>query len=226
MGDQSWCFACDPETTQQDSEWVGETSPRPKKLKFQRSHIKTMLLIFFDSQGIVHTELVPEGKTVNAEFCKGVMDCLKHMQWARPAGFCSQDCFLLLNNVPAHKAVFDNFSPKNVTFYHLPYPPDLCPSDYFLFPKLKMKLKGFHIADVTEIQGAITDELKKVQKEEFSAALQKLYDCAKACIYANGAYFEFKKKGMCFPHVSTIFKEICLKTFGPHCVYANGAYFE
>jgi hypothetical protein len=27
--------------------------------------------------------------------------------------------------------------------------------------------------------------LKKVQKEEFSAAFQKLYDRAKTCIYAN-----------------------------------------
>ena len=34
----------------------------------------------------------------------------------------------------------------------------------------------------------------KVQKEEFSAAFQKLYNCAKACIYANGDYFELKKK--------------------------------
>jgi len=48
-----------------------------------------------------------------------------------------------------------------------------------------MKLKGLHFVHVAEIQEAITDELKKVQKEEFSAALQKLYDCTKACIYAN-----------------------------------------
>ena len=56
-----------------------------------------------------------------------------------------------------------------------------------------MKLKGLHFADVAEIQEAETDELKKVQKEEFSAALQKLYDRAKACIFASGAYFELKK---------------------------------
>jgi hypothetical protein len=73
------------------------------------------------------------------------------------------------------------------------YSPDLSPSDYFLFPKLKTKLKGLHFVDVAEIQGAITDELKKVQQEEFSVALQKLYNCAKPCIYANEAYFEFKK---------------------------------
>ena len=39
---ETWCFAYDPETNRQISEWVGETSPRPKKLKFQRFRIKTM----------------------------------------------------------------------------------------------------------------------------------------------------------------------------------------
>jgi hypothetical protein len=32
--------------------------------------------------------------------------------------------------------------------------------------------------------------LKKIQKEEFSAAFQEQYDHAKACIYASWAYFE------------------------------------
>jgi len=56
-----------------------------------------------------------------------------------------------------------------------------------------MELKGLDFADVPEIQEAVADELKKVHKEEFSAALQKLYDRAKACICANGTYFELKK---------------------------------
>jgi len=46
-GDETWCIAYDLETKQQSSEWVGETSPRPKKLKFQRHRIKRMLIIFF-----------------------------------------------------------------------------------------------------------------------------------------------------------------------------------
>jgi hypothetical protein len=45
-GDETWCFACDPQKKRQSSEWVGETSPQPKKVKFQRSRIKTMLIIF------------------------------------------------------------------------------------------------------------------------------------------------------------------------------------
>jgi hypothetical protein len=54
------------------------------------------------------------------------------------------------------------------------YSPDLSPPDYFVFPKLKVTLKGLHFADVAEIREAITDELTKVQKEEFLAAFQKL----------------------------------------------------
>jgi len=49
-----------------------------------------MLIIFFDSPGVVHKEFVPEGKTVNAEFCKGVMDrLLKNIQLVHPAVFWS-----------------------------------------------------------------------------------------------------------------------------------------
>jgi hypothetical protein len=47
VGDESWCFAYDRGTKWQSSEWVAETSPRPKKLKFHRSRIKTILIIFF-----------------------------------------------------------------------------------------------------------------------------------------------------------------------------------
>jgi transposase len=64
---------------------------------------------------------------------------------------------------------------KNVTtLYHPPYSPDLSPPDYFLFLWLKMKLKGLHFANVAEIQETVTNELKKVQKEEFLTAFQKL----------------------------------------------------
>jgi hypothetical protein len=64
------------------------------------------------------------------------------------------------------------------------------------------------------MQEAITDELKKVQKEEFSAAFQKFYDAAKAFVYVNGAHCEQKKK-VC---VSDLKKKISPKTFEPHCV--------
>jgi hypothetical protein len=44
----------------------------------------------------------------------------------------------------------------------------------FSVPKLKTNLKGLHTADVAEIQETVNDELKKIQKDEFLAAFQKL----------------------------------------------------
>jgi len=97
-----------PETKEQSSQWVGETSRRPKKLKFQRPDIKTMLIIFFDSQAVLYKEFVPQGKTVNTQFYKGVMDrLLKRIQWV-----CSP-AFFLQDNALAHKAarVFQFLTP-------------------------------------------------------------------------------------------------------------------
>jgi hypothetical protein len=65
-----------------------------------------------------------------------------------------------------------------------PYSPDLSLPDYFLFPKLKMKLKGLHFANVAETQEAVTDELKEGPKRgvfgSFSETVQRrksLYIC-------------------------------------------------
>ena len=53
----------------------------------------------------MHKAFIPEGETVNAEFYKGVMDCLlKCIQRIHPGAVCSRDLLLLHNNAPAHKA--------------------------------------------------------------------------------------------------------------------------
>ena len=45
-GDETWCFAYDPTTKQQSAEWVGQNSPKPKKLRVQKSRVETMLIVF------------------------------------------------------------------------------------------------------------------------------------------------------------------------------------
>jgi len=71
-GDESWCYHYDPESKQASSQWKTPHSPRPKKIRQMRSNVKTMLICFFDIQGIVHGEFVPGGQAVNREFCLGV----------------------------------------------------------------------------------------------------------------------------------------------------------
>jgi len=120
--------------------------PLGRRNKLKRSRTQAMLIIFFATHGVAHKGFVPEGKTVNAEFYKGVMDrLLKRIQRVRTAAFCSLYILLLLDNVPSYKAtsVCQFLTPRNVTtLHHTPYSTDLSPPDYFLFLKLKTKLKG------------------------------------------------------------------------------------
>ena len=160
------------------------------------------------------------GKSVNAEFYKGVMDrLLKRILRVSPVAFVSRDFSFCTTICPPTKLqVFDNFWPKNMFQNFITHVLSrLSPPDNFLFPKLKMKLKWLHFADVAEIQDAVADELKKAQNEEFWAAFQKLYDRTKACVYANGAYSEWKEE-MCLPNVSSNCKKISLKSLD-RCVY-------
>lgn len=49
-------------------EWVSPGDQAPKKLGWQKSRLKTMLIIFFDYPGIIRKEFVSSGQTVTAHF--------------------------------------------------------------------------------------------------------------------------------------------------------------
>jgi hypothetical protein len=57
---------------------------------------------------------------------------------------------------------------------------------------LKMKLKWLQFADVAEIQASVNDEIQKIQREEISKTLQKMYHRAIRFlhVYANKSHVE------------------------------------
>jgi hypothetical protein len=103
---KSWCYTYDPETKQASSQWKNSNSPRPKKARQVRSNVKTMLICFFDVNGIVHKEFVPPGQTVNQYF---YLDVLKRLcdsvRRKRPEMWRSADWLLHHDNAPAHMAL-------------------------------------------------------------------------------------------------------------------------
>ncbi|GFU22380.1 histone-lysine N-methyltransferase SETMAR [Nephila pilipes] len=80
-GDESWCLEYDPETKRQSSEWTSPGKGRPMKVRASKSKTKTMLLVFFDSRGIIHHEFLRQGSTVIGAFYKDVLhQLLKRMR--------------------------------------------------------------------------------------------------------------------------------------------------
>jgi hypothetical protein len=139
-------FTYDPETKRQISECVGETSPRLKKLKFQRSRIKTMLISFFRLSRLSAQRIRTRGKTVNAEFYKGVMDGhLKRIQRVRPAGSASEIfSFCTIMPPPTKLQVSLNFWPpknKRYNFFSLPVLSRFISARISSVPQVEKKLK-------------------------------------------------------------------------------------
>ncbi|GFS79447.1 histone-lysine N-methyltransferase SETMAR, partial [Nephila pilipes] len=80
-GDESWCLEYDPETKRLSSEWTSPGKGRPMKVRASKSKTKTMLLVFFDSRGIIHHEFLRQGSTVTGAFYKDVLhQLLKRMR--------------------------------------------------------------------------------------------------------------------------------------------------
>jgi histone-lysine N-methyltransferase SETMAR len=73
----------------------------------------------------------------------------------RPQLWREQTWLLQHDNAPPHAAVLTHqFLAKNkiAVIPHPPYSPDLAPCDFFLFPKMKLKLKGRRFDTIEEIQ--------------------------------------------------------------------------
>jgi len=104
--DETWCFHYDPTTKCQSDEWKSPASPKGKKVRLQKLKVKTMLVCFYDSKGIIHHEFVPEGQIVTGSFYLSVLERLwKRNRHVRPKYSAPGSWFLLHNNVPVHRAV-------------------------------------------------------------------------------------------------------------------------
>ena len=150
----------DPETKRQSREWHTTNSPRPKKAKMSKSKIKSMLICFFDSQGIVHKEFVPPGQTVNQTYYREVLERLrKRVTCVRPG----IERTWMLPHVTRQSPSMNFWQKKNIPVVpQPPYSPDLSPCDFLLFPWLKNHLKGRHFGTLDYIQKSVTDELKGI----------------------------------------------------------------
>ena len=92
------------ETKRQSKQWLKKGTPSPVKAKMVASRTKKMVLAFFDSKGLIYTNIVPKGETVNAEY---IISALKlfwgHLCLKRPELHKNRFIFHW-DNAPVHTA--------------------------------------------------------------------------------------------------------------------------
>jgi hypothetical protein len=131
----------------------------------------------FNIRAIVHHEFVPEGQTMNSEFCCIVLRRLREdIQQKRPELWCAGNWLLHDDNAPSHRALItcEFLTHKGIiTLPHPPYSPGLAPCDFSLFPKIKLQLKDRRFERAEEIQRELQNVLGTLREQDLQQAFQQ-----------------------------------------------------
>jgi histone-lysine N-methyltransferase SETMAR len=158
------------------------------------SNIKSMLILFFYIRGILHKEFVLPGQTVTGKlYCKVLRQLRENVRSKWPEMWKNGDWFLHHDNAPAHTSLIVREFPKKnnmTTVPHPAYSPDLAPCDFYVFPKMKLRLKGRHFVSIEDIQAELQQILNTLMPADFSECFLKWQNRWNRCIQAQGDYFE------------------------------------
>ena len=119
---------------------------------------------------------VPTGPTVNKEYCAEVLrEFRKRFLGKRSALFKSGQWHFQQDNAPVHNSILvtDYLTKMGIkTVPRPPYSPDLAPCDFWLFPKLKEKLRGCLYETIEETKESVTKVIDTLTQEDFHGAFQ------------------------------------------------------
>jgi len=103
------------------------------------------------------------------------------------------DWLLHHENAPAHTSlVVGEFLTKNnmTIVLHPAYSPDPAPCDFYMLPKMILRLKGRRFLSTEEIQAESQQVLNTPTRADFNECFEKWQNCWDRYIQAQGDYFE------------------------------------
>jgi hypothetical protein len=69
---------------------------------------------------------------------------------------------------------------------HPTHLPDLASCDFWLFPKLKLTMKGNHFDMISEIEAASKQHLSALMNDDFQGCFRSWQDCWNKCTESKG----------------------------------------
>jgi hypothetical protein len=117
--------------------------------------VKIMPAAVWDVKGVGYSEFMPTGKTINTLRIVKQYGSRKH-DFEECVRTWSMLCFNI--SVRPHTRVITPAEVRRLVFtalIHPPYDPDLDPSNFHLFPKLKACLRGHHYASDDEVKPSV-----------------------------------------------------------------------
>ena len=191
--DETWLHHYDPESKQESMEWKHVTSPRTKKFKSTRSPRKVMATIFWDSKGVIHVDYLPHGTTMNGEYYANLLKQVRQSIKDKRRGKIRRGILLHQDNAPIHTSRVAMEAVRECGYEllpHPPYSPDLAPSDFHLFPRLKKHIRGRRFQDDDELTTAVEGFLGDQDVEFFRSGINDWLTRWEKCVNVEGDYVE------------------------------------
>ena len=189
-GDETWIHQYDPESKIQSKQWLPRGSAAPVKFKVARSAQKVMATVFWDTKGVILIDYLEGQKTITGNYYKGVLQKLKTALAKKRRGKLHRRLLFHHDNAPAHSSREVLWKFRWETLPHPPYSPDLAPSDFFLFPKLKEHLRGVRFESLDDAKHAVSTWFKGKAPEFYKEGLQRWKQRLEKCIELDGRYVE------------------------------------
>uniref|UniRef100_A0A914PJ24 Mos1 transposase HTH domain-containing protein n=1 Tax=Panagrolaimus davidi TaxID=227884 RepID=A0A914PJ24_9BILA len=172
-------------------QWVERGSsalPTPRPEIHQK---KLMLCFFWDTEGPVHFEFVPEGRTVDKYFYRQMLDRVQQAIVEKRGA--ERQVFFLQDNAPAHRAIITKEKIEELGWTllpHPPYSPCLSPSDFHAFLSLSNWLNGKVFENDDQLKQSIQEWIDDKPSGFWVHGFTKLPQRWQKCIDAQGNYFE------------------------------------
>ena len=182
----------DPLSKRASMEWRKPGEAPPRKAKGTQSTKKIMATIFWDCRGNLLIDFKERNTTVNAAYYASLLRKLRDAIRKRQ-GMLSRGVHLLHDNAAVHTAAVAKAAVKECGFKemeHPPYSPDLAPSDYYLFSKLKKDLRGRKFDDEEEVKTAVMEHFADKEPEYFLKGIELLVHRCEKCVEIKGDYVE------------------------------------
>ena len=186
-GDEKWVTYVN---VTRKGQWLGpgqKPEPTPKGDLHPK---KQMLSVWWDFQGIIHWELLPENTTVNAELYCAQLERLRQALIKKRPG--PRKIRLLHDIAKPHTALLTRQTLEKFRWEVLPHPaysPDLAPSDYHLFRSLSDDLRGKHFDDEGPLKKYLEDFFNQKHPDFYRDGIMALEHRWRFVVDNNGAYY-------------------------------------
>ena len=189
--DESWIHHYDLLSRLEAKIWKRLGEQTPTRLRQERPAEKIMMIIFWDKDGVLLTEYLSRGTTINGPCYASIIERLRSVIVEKGRGKVSHGVLLLHDSAPIHKCNIVQAALRQAGFIelnHLAYSPHIAPSDYHPLSNLKkfVHLKNFSSDD--EAVATVEDYLTNLNSEFFCKGIQSLHDRWQRVVACEGQY--------------------------------------